>query len=67
MISHQSQAVWELCRQGYPILADEAEIRWRSGQTYQPDLQVRIPRILRALIDTCNYEVTVRHNDPSLD
>lgn len=56
MTHEQSQAVWELCRQGYPMSADEAERRWSGGQTYNPDYHMQMPRSLRALIEQCNFE-----------
>jgi len=58
MISHQSQAVWELCRQGYPMSADEAEARWNEGHRYYPDPHMQISRSLLALIDQCNFEAS---------
>lgn len=58
MTHEQSQAIWELCRQGYPMSADEAERRWTEGRPYRPDEQMRVPRSLRALIDQCNYEAS---------
>jgi hypothetical protein len=57
MITHQAQAVWELCRQGYPISADEAETRWSCGDVYNPDTEMRVSRTLRLLIEQCNHEV----------
>ena len=56
MTHEQSQAIWELCRQGYPMSADEAERRWSDGQPYEPDDLMQVPRLLRALIEQCNYE-----------
>ena len=58
MISYQSQALWELCRQGYPASADEAETRWYAGKVYHPDERVCLSRVLRVLIERCNDEVT---------
>jgi hypothetical protein len=60
MIDYQTQAVWELCRQGYPSSADEAEKRWNEGNAYHPDEHMRVPRTLRVLIDRCNYEASAR-------
>ncbi len=65
MTHEQVQAVWELCRQGYPMSADEAEQRWSDGQPYQPDDLMQVPRSLRALIEQCNYEA-VAFPAPSL-
>jgi hypothetical protein len=56
MISYRPQAVWELCRQGYPSSADEAERQWRKGKAYNPESGMQMSRTLRALIDQCNYE-----------
>lgn len=58
MISYQSQALWELCRQGYPASADEAETRWDAGKVYHPDERVCLSRVLRVLIEQCNDEVS---------
>jgi hypothetical protein len=58
MITHSEQAVWELCRQGYPISADEAEIRWSCGDTFSLDPEMQVSRTLRLLIEQCNYEVS---------
>ena len=58
MTTYQSQAIWELCRQGYPIQADEAELRWRSGGAYHPDPYMKISRTLLVLINQCNFEVS---------
>jgi hypothetical protein len=62
MRTNQMRAAWELCRQGYPTLADEAEDRWRAGQPYQLDSHTQAPRALWLLIDQCNYEVAVFRN-----
>jgi hypothetical protein len=63
MNNYQLQAVWELCRQGYPGSADEAESRWSAGETYHPEGQVRLSRWLHNLIDQCNYEVSIVSKD----
>lgn len=57
MTINQSQAVWELCRQGFPLTADEAAERWEKGQTYEPNREIRVPREIGHLIDLCNWEV----------
>jgi len=59
MTMSQSQAVWELCRQGFPLSADEAAARWEKGETYEPDRQLRVTREIKHLIDRCNWEVDV--------
>jgi len=53
----QTQAVWELCRQGLPLLADEAAEHWERGLQFRLRSQVRIARAVEALIDQCNWEV----------
>jgi hypothetical protein len=53
----QSQAIWELCRQGFPLNADEAAERWEKGQAYRPDWRgLRVPRAVAQLIDQSNWE-----------
>lgn len=53
----QSQAIWELCRQGFPLNADEAAERWGNGQTYRPDWRrLRVPRAVAQLIEQSNWE-----------
>jgi len=59
MTSSQSQAVWELCRQGYPLAADEAAEHWEKGEPFQPDLGARVSREVEHLIDCANWEVRV--------
>jgi hypothetical protein len=56
MTSKQSQAIWELCRQGLPLFADEAARQWSRGQTIQLETGVRVGRWVKALIDQCNWE-----------
>jgi hypothetical protein len=63
---NQSRAVWELCRNGYPMLADDAERRWSEGGAYHPDPQLRVSRALRALIDQCNYEACLARKGKTL-
>lgn len=60
MTTHQSQAVWELCREGYPLSADEAEIRWKSGEAYHPESEMKISRALQLLIFQSNYDARYR-------
>lgn len=57
MTTNQEQAIWELCRQGLPLAADEAAERWTLGQTYQLQHRVRLAASIRELIDLCNWEV----------
>jgi hypothetical protein len=57
MTTSQLQTVWELCRQGFPLSADEAAARWEKGETYEPDWRLRVTREIERLIDRCNWEV----------
>lgn len=58
MTISQSQAIWELCRQGFPLTADEAAEHWAKGETYRPDLQGhRVPREVEHLIEQSNWEI----------
>ena len=59
----QSQAVWELCRQGLQLAAYEAEHNWDQGQIYRLDLYLQVPRWIRSLIERCNWEVTRERRD----
>lgn len=59
MTISQLQAVWELCRQGFPITADEAAERWEKGEVYQPDRSLRVTREIAHLIEQCNWEASV--------
>jgi hypothetical protein len=54
----QAQAIWELCRQGFPLDAEDAAEHWEKGQPYLPEQQVKVPRDVERLIDTCNWEVS---------
>ena len=56
MTSNQSQAIWELCRQGLPLEADEAARYWSRGQRYQLDPGLRVAKAVHALVDQCNWE-----------
>lgn len=57
MTTNQSLALWELCREGLPLAADEAAERWDQGQHFELPPGVRISRGLEALIEQCNWEV----------
>jgi hypothetical protein len=59
MSTKQSQAIWELCRQGFPLSADTAAKCWNSGQRFDPreEFTVGLARSLEDLIDQCNWEV----------
>ncbi len=56
MTHTQARAHWELCRQGLPLCADEAEALWRRGHRYDLQRLPRISRSLRHLIEHCNRE-----------
>lgn len=57
MTNNQSQAIWELCRQGLPLAADEAAEQWDKGRPFELDDGPRLARYLEALIRQCNWEV----------
>ncbi len=59
MTTSQSQALWELCRQGLPLSAYEAAHCWEQGQTYKLRERVKLPREVEGLIDLCNWELSV--------
>lgn len=56
MTISQSQASWELCRLGYPLIADAAEKHWENGEVLRLDRNVKIPRRLEQLLAHCNDE-----------
>ena len=58
MSTHQAQAIWELCREGFPLVAQEAEDRWECGRTYRPDGHLPLSRRVSNLIDQCNWEIS---------
>ncbi len=58
MTTNQSLAIWELCRQGLPLAADEAAEHWTQGLLFEPPSGVRISRALEAIIEQCNWEVS---------
>ncbi len=66
MTISQSQAVWELCREGLPLLADDAERRWETGATFEPDTRVRLSREARGLIERSNWEASRRFSETTL-
>ena len=59
MTTSQSHAIWELCRQGLPLSADEAELCWEEGRVYRLQEPVKLPREVQWLIEQCNWEVGV--------
>ena len=62
MTISQLQATWELCRQGFPLIADEAAAQWETGKAFELDLPVCVPREVEHLIDQCNWEVAGRNS-----
>jgi hypothetical protein len=64
MTKSQSQAIWELCRQGLHLPANEAERNWDHGKPYWLDRYLQVPRRLTALIDRCNWEITSGARSP---
>jgi hypothetical protein len=57
MTTTQSLALWELCREGLPLAADEAALQWGQGRSFEMPSGIRISRSLEALIEQCNWEV----------
>ncbi len=57
MSTKQSQAIWELCRQGLPLAAEDAAQCWNKGERFEMGDEVRLGRPLEDLIDQCNWEV----------
>lgn len=57
MTTNQSQAIWELCRQGLPLEAEEAAKTWTQGQHFELADGIHLTRFLVALIRQCNWEV----------
>ena len=64
MTTDQMQAVWQLCRQGFPLAADEATERWSLGKAYRLKLDMHVARSLEMLIDQCNWEVRLTTRKP---
>lgn len=56
MTTNQAQALWELCRQGFPLAADEAAERWNLGLTFELQQRARLARSVQFLLDQCNWE-----------
>jgi hypothetical protein len=57
MTISQSHALWELCRQGLPLTADEAERSWQEGRAYHLHEAVKLPREVEDLVEQCNWEL----------
>lgn len=60
MTISQLQTVRELCRQGFPLTADEAAARWERGEIFEPTRKLHVTREIEQLIDRCNWEVCAR-------
>lgn len=58
MTISQMEAVWEPCRQGLPLTADEAAARWEKGEVYEPDRRLPVTREIAQLIERCNWEAS---------
>ena len=58
MTPDQSQAVWELRRQGFALQADEAERCWEEGEIYHLAKHMKLSKGIRALIERCNRAVS---------
>jgi hypothetical protein len=56
MTIKQSQAIWELCRQGLPLEADEAAEQWEQGGTFVLEKGRHLPREVENLVEQCNWE-----------
>lgn len=65
MTVNQRQAIWELCRQGLPLLAQAAETQWSVGQSFKLDSGIQVARQVRKLIDQCNHELFEHAREPS--
>ncbi len=57
-MTNPEQAYWALCRQGFPLDAEDAIEHWENGEPYLPEQQLRVPRDVERLIDDCNWEVS---------
>lgn len=55
MSTLQTQAIWELCREGYPLVADQAAARWDQGHTFRLSDETQISRPVATLIEQCNW------------
>ncbi len=63
MTGQQKNAIWEMWRQGLHRLAARAERQWEDGETLVLGASVRVPRMLKNLIDQCNRQ-TAREKHP---
>jgi len=60
MTIRQLQAFWELCRQGFPLQAEEAAECWEQGEMYELQGGVQVPRDVANLVAQCNWEVRLQ-------
>jgi hypothetical protein len=56
MTLNQAQAVWELCRQRSPLLADDADNRWAHREPFEMRPRVKLPLHFLQLIERRNWE-----------
>jgi hypothetical protein len=56
MTFRQNCTVWELRRQGYQVIADEADAHWKRGEIFSPDPRIRLSSRLAACVKLCNQE-----------
>jgi hypothetical protein len=56
MTPSQNKAVWELCRQGLPLVADEAAAKWSRGERYMLDQRISVAREVKKLVEMSNWE-----------
>ncbi|MBB1073844.1 hypothetical protein HUU62_05390 [Rhodoferax sp. 4810] len=57
----QHRAIWELCRQGLPLVADAAAASWREGRAFKLDSRVVVGREIHSLIEQSNQETRLSH------
>jgi hypothetical protein len=65
MTPSQNKAVWELCRQGLPLVADEAAAKWSRGERYMLDQRISVAREVKKLVEMCNWEACLQTHDRS--
>jgi hypothetical protein len=56
MTSYRDKAIWELRRQGYHAVADEAQVAWARGDGYTPRERLPLARELMEFIRIANWE-----------
>ena len=57
MTNYQLRTIWELCRQGLQMSAYDAERCWEHGDMYHLDYDVKVPRLIKSLIECSNRDV----------